>query len=198
MAVPWKKSSLLINVRCDSLVPMMKPFISSLKSQRVLVPVNGYFEWKESKKHIPFYFTRADDSSDTSPLLFIAGFATDKHSKEDGILQYFIVTIEATESFAGVHHRMPLILCRPEDQLAWLQNGDIKDLLNDFSLNQSKTERRMELNKQLKMFRVSSKVNKIEYDTPEATEPVDESDTAENAEFKRRKMWHNFLEYKKD
>lgn len=93
-----------------------------IPEQRVLIPVNGFYEWKrENKKLIQaFYITPSDGAA-----MFFAGIF---NLPKDGKPEVTIVTTAANESMSQVHNRMPVILSSQNEAMAWIQEAD-KDSL---------------------------------------------------------------------
>ncbi len=116
-AKPGTFSAPLINARCETI--REKPSFRHLVAQyRVLIPINGFYEWRRSgKTKTPFHFYAKDQGA-----MFIAGLyqpvehATDKP-------QCCIVTTAANDTMGAIHHRMPVIL-DASDALSWIAPGD--------------------------------------------------------------------------
>ncbi len=94
-----------------------------IPKQRVLIPVNGFYEWKrENKKLIQAYYITPSDGA----AMFFAGiFSLPKDSKPE----VTIVTTAANDSMSQVHNRMPVILSSRNEAMAWIQEAD-KDSLS--------------------------------------------------------------------
>lgn len=96
------------NINARSETAAEKPsFRDSLRTRRCIVPMSGFYEWRQpsvaSGRKQPFYITRADDE----PLL-IAGL-WDRWSQ--GPLETFtILTTEPNDFIRPLHGRMPVIL----------------------------------------------------------------------------------------
>ena len=87
----------LINARLETLMEKVS-FKKLIQTSRCLVAADGYYEWKrENKEKTPYYFTKVDSS-----LMFFAGI----HQNN----QFCIITKEATDTVADIHHREPLII----------------------------------------------------------------------------------------
>ncbi len=100
-AIPEKA---LINVRSESI--MEKPsFKASFIRRRCLIPVNGFYEWRQSDKQPFFFFSKAND------LLYLAGIY-DAWSSADGsyIPSLGIITTAANAQMQDIHSRMPLCI----------------------------------------------------------------------------------------
>jgi putative SOS response-associated peptidase YedK len=119
---PWVKAdsggrplakSLLINARAETLISS-PAFRSAARSQRCLIPMDGYYEWMPSPEpgaKTPFYLFRRDDS----PIL-VAGLWS--AWRPDGaaapLLSATIVTTAAVGELERIHDRMPLMLADHE------------------------------------------------------------------------------------
>ncbi len=105
----------LINARAETI--WEKPsFRNLIKSKRVVIPVNGFYEWQRSGSgKIPHYFT-----SSSASAFALAGIY---QISNEGVMQCCVVTTAANELMQPVHHRMPVIV--PDDALAdWLNSED--------------------------------------------------------------------------
>ena len=103
---PWGSKAPLINARAET-VTTSPAFRSAAAHNRCLIPIDGYYAWQsptDGGRKTPFYFFRPD----RTPLL-VAGLwaATPQPS-------FTIITTGAAGDFAGVHHRMPLVLGEPD------------------------------------------------------------------------------------
>lgn len=111
----WKKDldgPPLFNARAET-VAKKPSFRDAFKAQRCVIPLDGYYEWKtgdnpKAKKQ-PFYVTGPEG------LLWAAGLWATGVDR----LSATMVTTEATEEMAWLHHRLPKFLCR-EEIAPWL------------------------------------------------------------------------------
>lgn len=112
----WYKSPtdgpLLINARAETVAD--KPaFRSAARERRCLVPVSGFYEWHRTPEaRLPWYFHRADGT----PLV-LAGIWQDWGP--DKAPSFAVVTTEANAAMAPIHHRIPVVIERPDWGL-WL------------------------------------------------------------------------------
>lgn len=126
---PEGKGPQLINARADR-VTTSPAFRSSAKHKRCLVPMDGFYEWRDEPdrpagkkaRKTPFYVHRRDGG-----MLFMAGLwsswknpsGRSANPAESPLLSCTIITTAAVGELAGIHDRMPLIV--PENQWdAWL------------------------------------------------------------------------------
>lgn len=127
-----KNSYRMINARAETLT--QKPaFKQAFKTQRCIIVMSGFFEWKTMDGHKQPYFIypKQDD------VFKVAGIWqnwTDKASGEI-IESCAIITCEANLFMKAIHHRMPAIIAN-KDYDNWLakDNQDtsyLQTLLND-------------------------------------------------------------------
>jgi putative SOS response-associated peptidase YedK len=127
-----KVGSRMINARSETLASK-GAFKPSFTKRRVLIPADGFYEWKRPPAGLPkktpkqpFFIHRPDGE----PLAFAGLWAVWKGPSEGDRLQSTtIITTEANETMAPLHDRMPVIL----PQSAWDQwldpeNHDIETL----------------------------------------------------------------------
>ena len=122
----WSKdktrSASMINARSETLTE--KPsFRNLLSKNRCVIPILGFYEWKvlpgEGKKPIKqaHYISRSDGQ-----VMTVAGLWTTWKDVDNSLLQTCtIITVEATNKLAEIHHRMPVILER-ENVDSWLDS----------------------------------------------------------------------------
>ncbi|MBX2880067.1 MAG: SOS response-associated peptidase [Granulosicoccus sp.] len=161
ISVPGKKgmvSKRVQNARNDKVWTsrMWKPLIHS---HRVLVPVNGFYEWRRNKGKLEsaYYIT----ASDLPALCFGGIFRQAKNDSEKPELA--IITTDANKSMSPIHDRMPVMLGSANAAMAWLQD-DEKDNLN--TLMQSSDDLALSFTE------VSSYVNKSSNEGPKCIEPL--------------------------
>jgi putative SOS response-associated peptidase YedK len=103
-------------------------FKSAIRSSRVIVPVEGFYEWSPARKDgprgssgrplkEPHYFSRQDGE----PML-LAGISSRWQNPLDGSDQrstVCLLTTSANKTMEPIHHRMPVIL-KTDDIEHWL------------------------------------------------------------------------------
>jgi putative SOS response-associated peptidase YedK len=125
---PWAKGlsfgANTINARAES-VATKASFKSAFRSQRCIIPADGYYEWKTTPGEVrqPYYFTR----SDSEPLAFAGlweAWQSPQPGAEDSGVIYTcaIVTTEANDDVEAIHTRMPVILENDGTIERWLDN----------------------------------------------------------------------------
>ena len=130
-----------------------------IAERRVLVPVNGFYEWKRKNRQLEaaYYITPAG-----KPAMFFAGIY--RPSKDnDEKPEVSIVTTEANQAMSKVHDRMPVMLTSQNQAMAWIQEDD-RDSLDELMQPAA--------NNALKFTVVSDYVNKSTNEGPECIEPV--------------------------
>lgn len=155
----WYKSPsdgpLLINARSETIAD--KPaFAEAARQRRCLVPVTGFYEWHRTKEaRLPWFVQRAD----RTPLV-LAGIWQDWG--EEQAPSFAIVTTEANEAMAPIHHRIPVVI-DPNDWGLWLgEEGKGAALLMHPPAEDVLT-----------FHRVSTAVNSNRAEGPELIEPID-------------------------
>ncbi|MBA1834563.1 SOS response-associated peptidase [Corynebacterium wankanglinii] len=117
----WKKDETgppLFNARGETVAE--KPsFRSAFKARRGLMVLDGYYEWKATENGKRPYFVRAEDGMLYAAALWETGL---------GRLSTTMVTTDAAESMAWLHHRLPLFL-REDEIRQWLE-GTPEDALD--------------------------------------------------------------------
>jgi putative SOS response-associated peptidase YedK len=133
----WSKdisrASSMINARVES-VREKPSFRNLLSINRCVVPVDGYYEWKQApvkgkvSAKQPFYFSASVESEYCHDgMLAIAGLWTTWGNGDDLYSSCTALTTEATERISIVHHRMPMLLDKQRLDL-WLSDDTKIDL----------------------------------------------------------------------
>ncbi len=140
-----------INARAETVAE--KPsFRGPLKSRRVLVPADGFYEWGERpgrKGRVPFLFRLRDKEP-----FAIAGLSDVWRSPGGSLLETFtLLTVAANALTREIHERMPAILLE-EAETVWL-DGTVNEAL---SVLNPHPEQRMEAHE------VSLRVNSPAFD----------------------------------
>lgn len=101
-----------INARAES-VATKASFRSAFRSQRCIIPADGYYEWKTTPGEVrqPYYFTRRD----AEPMAFAGLWEVwrgqdDESGEAAAIYTCAIVTTDASDDVSAIHTRMPAIL----------------------------------------------------------------------------------------
>lgn len=115
----------MFNARAESIIE--KPaFRKAYKTQRCLVPSNGFYEWKlENGKKMPYFFELKD-----RPVFGLAGLYDIWEEPVGGreVYTYTIVTTIPNEVVKPIHDRMPVILEQKNEDV-WLDKLTTTDVL---------------------------------------------------------------------
>lgn len=102
------KGNLLINARKEGIE--QKKTFAPLLQNRCLIPCNGFYEWVKTGNGKQKIYIRKKDR----PLFYLAGIYNEKN-------EFVIVTGEAQQAMAAIHHRTPLLI-QEEQIVSYLQN----------------------------------------------------------------------------
>ena len=141
------------------------------RRRRCILPVDGFFEWKAikgQKAKQPY----AIGMKDGSPF-GLGGLWENWKDPASGewVRTFAIITTDANQLVAGIHDRMPLVIA-PGDYRRWLgEEPDPGDLMRPFPAEP------------MRMWPISTRVNKPENDDPSVVEPIELSaDRTDRAE----------------
>jgi putative SOS response-associated peptidase YedK len=160
-----RKLPMMINSRLDKAAT--STWKAMWKTNRVIVPADGWYEWvvEEGKKQ-PYFITPIDGQP-----LFLAGLSSVRPGAQayegDG---FVLVTSAAEAGMLDVHDRRPLVLST-QDARAWLEPSTTFEEANHLA-NHSMTPA-----EDFRWFRVSPGVNRVGNDEPAFNEPL--GDTSE-------------------
>lgn len=150
-----KVATNLINARGETVLTKI-PFKQAIRSQRCLVPADGFFEWqKQGKARIPFRITLNSDEA-----FALAGIWDSWERPDDGeiINTFTIITTEANSMMKEIHDRMPVILPRDLEK-SWLDNK-LKDIEIQMLLKPFDSDK-------MNYYKVNKIMNSVDYDIPE-------------------------------
>ena len=150
----------LINAKSET-VANLPTFRDAYRRRRCIVPVDGFFEWKAikgQKAKQPFAIAMKDGK----PFGLGGLWENWKDpASEEWVRTFAIVTTAANELVAQIHNRMPLILA-PGDYARWLgDEPDPRDLMRPFPAGP------------MRMWPISTRVNKPENDDSSIIEPIE-------------------------
>lgn len=113
----------LINARSETI--QSKPaFRSSFRKRRILIPSNGFYEWKNNQ-----------DGQRKAYLIHLEGlrlfafagiFDEWKSPKGEIVKTCAILTTSSNNSMKSIHDRMPVIV-KKSDYAIWLESGELKE-----------------------------------------------------------------------
>ena len=100
----YKPNALILNARAETAAD--KPtFAESLRSRRVILPADGFFEWGYDEKKTKYLFT-----PEGLRTIYLCGL----YKLVEGQYRFVILTRPANESMAEIHDRMPVIASADE------------------------------------------------------------------------------------
>src|SRR5262249_637181 len=149
-----------INAKCET-VSSLLTFRDAYRLRRCILPVDGFYEWKAIKGQRakqPYAIAMKEGSP-----FGIAGIWENWKDPASGewIRRFAVITTDANELVAEIHDRMPAILT-PEDYMRWLiDEPDPGDVMRPFPV------------RLMRMWPISTRVNKPENDDPSILEPVE-------------------------
>ena len=149
-----------INAKYET-VRDLPTFRDAYRKRRCIVPVDGFFEWKAikgQKAKQPYAIAMKDGAP-----FGIAGIWENWKEPASGewIRTFAIITTDSNELVADIHDRMPVILA-PTDYAPWLgEEPDPRDLMLPFPADL------------MRMWPISTRVNKPENDDPSIIEPIE-------------------------
>ena len=113
----------LINTRSETIAE--KPsFKYAFQQRRCLIPANGFYEWRKKDKQ-PFYVALQNRE-----LFTFAGiWEIWKSPAGKQIFSCSIITTSANKKLSNIHHRMPVILKKDEEEI-WLKENNTNILQN--------------------------------------------------------------------
>ena len=147
-----------INAKCET-VRTLPSFREAYRKRRCILPVDGFFEWKAikgQKAKQPYAIAMKDGNP-----FGIGGLWENWRDPTSGewVRTFAIITTDANELVAEIHNRMPLILA---PTARWLSEGpDPGDLMRPFPAEP------------MRMWPISTRVNKPENDDPCIVEPIE-------------------------
>lgn len=145
--------TMIINARSET-IDIKPAFKVSFMTKRCIIPVDGYYEWKqEQNKKTPYRILMKDES-----IFALAGIYSKIQINEKKIFTFSIITTSANNLTKDIHDRMPVILDLENTKL-WL-DPKVKDpaLLKSILLPFDETK--------MTYYEVSSKVNSPKNDDP--------------------------------
>jgi putative SOS response-associated peptidase YedK len=154
-----------INAKAETL-GNLPSFREAYRKRRCIVPVDSFYEWKAIKGQRakqPYAIAMRDGAP-----FGIAGIWENWKSPSTGewIRTFAVITTDANDLVGEIHDRMPAILA-PPDCVRWLsEEPDPRDLLKPF------------LPDVMRIWPISSRVNKAENDDPSILDPVEVATTA--------------------
>jgi putative SOS response-associated peptidase YedK len=148
-------------INAKSETAAIKPmFRHAYRKNRVLVPADGFYEWKARDGGKQPYLIRMRDGEPMG----MGGLLEHWQSPEGEIASFTILTTEANSLMSKIHDRMPVII-KPEDYAAWIDTN-FTDVIKIQAMTLPYPERFMEA------YPVSRKVNSPKFDSPDLLHEV--------------------------
>ena len=114
----------LFNTRFETVLEK-RTFKSAFQNSRCLVPISGWYEWKnENEAKQPYFFKHSSNK-----VMFAAGLYW---SRSDGSDEFSIITREAQPPLTDVHNRTPFILNSKTKKL-WTSEDNHEDIYHILS-----------------------------------------------------------------
>ena len=135
-----KNSKPLFNTRWET-VQEKRTFKAAFKKHRCLVPISGWYEWKNvNDEKQPYFFYKQNELLKAAGLYWL---------RSSGDIEFSIITKEAEDNLLTIHNRTPLIL-NNDSQKLWTSHIDLNNLYLDISKQK---------NPSINFHRVSKSVN---------------------------------------
>jgi putative SOS response-associated peptidase YedK len=116
------------NARSEA-VATSPAFRSAFAQRRCLVPISGFYEWKQTPSgKRPHWIRLLDD-----PVFCVAGIWERREHGGVASDAFALLTTRPNEMMSKVHDRMPVIIAR-EDHRRWLDpKADVRSLMEPFA-----------------------------------------------------------------
>lgn len=152
------EKTMLFNARLET-VDLKATFKESFNTRRCIIPIKGYYEWKEDKGiKTPYYFHSEDNT-----LLPLAGLYQKRKVGTEIKHEFTILTKLADPDIAHIHDRMPVILDQ-KDLDIWLDpDQNVIDL----------KKRLISEHMKLSFYKVDQLVNSTRNDSKQLIERID-------------------------
>lgn len=119
-----KNSKPLFNTRWET-IQEKRTFQTAFKKHRCLVPISGWYEWKNvNDEKQPYFFHKENKLLQAAGLYWL---------RSSGDIEFSIITNEAEDDLLTIHNRTPLILNK-ESQNVWISDIEIDTLYQDISV----------------------------------------------------------------
>ena len=147
----------MINARSETILEKAS-FRTAFSRRRCLVPATSFFEWKQDKVKKPYVIKLVGGE-----IFSMAGI-WEKWKSPEGLFvnSFSIITTEANSAMQALHHRMPVILSKQNENV-WLSDLPVDEL---FKLLQPCPDEWLDI------YQVSDLVNAPKNDVPEILLPV--------------------------
>lgn len=158
-----KAGAPLINARSDTIA--VKPaFREAFRRRRCLIVADGFYEWTGEKEQKQAWYITLKSGEPFGFAALWERWRPPAGTEGEPILSAAIVTTDANDAIAHIHHRMPVIL-DPADHAAWLDPQATPERLAALLKPAPSTA--------VQAYRVGKTVNAVRNDGPECVAPLD-------------------------
>lgn len=158
-----KAGAPLINARADT-VAVKPAFREAFRKRRCLIVADGFYEWTGEKEQKQAWYITLKNGEPFGFAALWERWRPPAGAPGEPILSAAIVTTDANDAIAHIHHRMPVIL-DPADHAAWLDPGAAPDRLAALLKPLPSTA--------VQAYRVGKTVNAVRNDGPECVAPLE-------------------------
>lgn len=160
-----KAGAPLINARSDT-VAVKPAFREAFRKRRCLIVADGFYEWTGEKEQKQAWYITLKSGEPFGFAGLWERWRPPANAEGEPILSATIVTTDANDAIAHIHHRMPVIL-NPADHGTWLDPN-------------AEPERLSALLKPLpsdavRFYKVGKAVNAVRNDGPDCVAPLEEA-----------------------
>ncbi|MDX2470106.1 MAG: SOS response-associated peptidase [SAR324 cluster bacterium] len=156
-----KTSYKMTNARAETL-GTKKSYHRAFEQRRCVILANGFFEWlRADSGKAPYFIGLPNHSLFAMAAVWERWLGPVAESEQpQELISTSIITTEASDQMAPIHHRMPILL-RPQQIQAWLYEGyqHPEEILKPYS-------------GQLEIFPVSARVNSSRNHGPDLINPL--------------------------
>lgn len=163
----WSKDSnvagKLINARREG-IETKPSFRVPVRKKRCLVLADSFYEWKKvGMQKIPYRIMLKNGD-----LLLMAGIWDTWYDDQYAVKSFSIITTAPNQEMQSVHDRMPVILHKKADQMKWLEEHPLEEVLSILKTPEDGI---------LEMYRVSEKVNSVKNNSPDLHQRISDTPT---------------------
>ncbi|MHB1220024.1 MAG: SOS response-associated peptidase [Alphaproteobacteria bacterium] len=158
-----KAGAPLINARADT-VAVKPAFREAFRKRRCLIVADGFYEWTGEKEQKQAWYITLKSGEPFGFAALWERWRPPAGAPDEPILSAAIVTTDANDAIAHIHHRMPVIL-DPADHAAWLDP--------DAALDRLAALLKPLPSAAVRAYRVGKTVNAVRNDGPECVAPLE-------------------------
>jgi putative SOS response-associated peptidase YedK len=158
-----KAGAPLINARADT-VAVKPAFREAFRKRRCLIVADGFYEWTGEKEQKQAWYITLESGEPFGFAALWERWRPPAGAPGEPILSAAIVTTDANDAIAHIHHRMPVIL-DPADHAAWLDPDAAPDRLEGLLKPLPAAS--------VRAYRVGKTVNAVRNDGPECIAPLE-------------------------